>query len=849
MIRATSLKRRIVVQFLALLLPLLSLLAVQIASEWRRNESVRAQAEIHSQAGSLRDAYRGFVDGAADAVDSGALTHSRLGKLREAAGYAHTLAPLDGGLAQRLDRLHDAIASDLGIANLERSREAIAQTRREVESIYLSTDAALERTINESLQQSARISGTVALGALILLAVAALFVRQMIRGLTEPLEVAVRVAQRIGSGERVAAEDFRARADIDQLLASLLRMSVSLDHYRDESARHRRILEEKVAQLDRSRQSLAEAQRLAQLGNWSWAVDDALPQWSDEMFGVLGIARDARPGWRRLLRAFAPEQRAELRAELARLRAAPRRFTLEQRIESRGGGARIVVHQGGSEADASGRVVRLFGSVQDISDRKRAEDQIRRLALFDSLTRLPNRRCFKEHVRHAIERAQRSRGALAVMFIDLDRFKQINDTLGHGVGDELLREVADRLRACVRASDAIGRDSVWADDLDDAAPDTGHVVARLGGDEFTVLLANMPQEADVGRVARRIAAQIAEPISIAGYELFVTASIGIAQFPDHGADVDHLLRHADAAMYEAKRLGKNQFRFFTEELHAASFEKLTLEKELRRAIERDQLVLHYQPKVDAQTLAINGVEALIRWQHPEWGLVPPSRFIPVAEEAGLIVAIGDWVLSAACRQVAAWRDAGLPPVTVAVNLASPSFRVPNLARQIGAELARWRLSPASLVIEVTESLLMHDVEAAIAVLHELRALGVRLAIDDFGTGYSSLSYLMRFPIDQLKVDQSFVRHLEQSREHAAIAKAVISLGRALEIETVAEGVETAAQAARLIAMRCSTLQGYWFARPMPPDGVTQLLRLPAPFAERSAAMRAAAAPQVMDTVI
>ncbi|HET9976472.1 MAG TPA: PAS domain-containing protein, partial [Burkholderiaceae bacterium] len=394
MIRATSLKRRIVIQFLALLLPVLSLLAVQIATEWRRNESVRAQVEIHSHAGALRDAYRSFVDGAADAVDSGTLTRSRLGKLREAAGYAHALAPFDAGLAQRLDRLHDAIAVDLGIANLERSREAIAQTRREVESLYLSTDDVLERTITASLHESARISGAVALGALVVLAVAALFVRQMIRGLTEPLEIAVRVAQRIGAGERVAAADFRARADIDQLLASLLRMSVSLDHYRDEAARHRRILEEKVDQLDRSRQSLAEAQRLAQLGNWSWAVDDALPQWSDEMFGVLGIARGVRPGWRQLLRAFAPEQRAELRAEFARLRAAPRRFSIEHRIVSPGGGVRIVVHQGGSEADASGRVVRLFGSVQDISDRKRVEDQIRKLALFDSLTRLPNRRCF-----------------------------------------------------------------------------------------------------------------------------------------------------------------------------------------------------------------------------------------------------------------------------------------------------------------------------------------------------------------------------------------------------------------------------------------------------------------------
>ncbi len=843
MIKVTSLKRRIVVQFLVLLLPVLALLALQTLSELRRNAVVRAGVEAHNKAASLRDAYRSFTDGAADAVDSGALATSRIDALRHAAEHARALAALDAAHApapafvDRLTQLHASLAVDAGIDNLQRWRAAVITLRKQVEALYGDTERRLDQAIADALDQSAFVIRAVVLGALLVLGVAALFVMQMIRGLTEPLEVAVLVANRISAGTPVAASDFQARADIDNLLASLQRMSGSLDRYRDDSTRQRLGLEEKVEQLNRSQRSLAEAQRLARLGNWSWSLDQPRPYWSEEMYRVLGIEASGRASWRRFLGAIASQERNQVRAEFALLRSAPRRFAVEHRIAHPQGGTCIVVHQGGSEVDASGRVTRLFGSVQDITERKQAEDQIRKLALFDPLTQLPNRRHFKEHVRLAIERAQRSKVPLAVMFVDLDRFKRINETLGHGVGDELLREAADRISECVRGEDLVGHDSDWIDNLDGVSPAEVRLVARQGGDEFTVLLSNLRQHSDAARVAQRITQRIAEPIMVGGNELFVTASIGIAVYPDDGSSVDHLLRHADAAMYEAKRKGKNTFQFFTGELHAAAFEKLKIEKDLRRAIERNQFVLHYQPKVDTRSGAITGVEALIRWQHPEWGLVAPGRFIPVAEEAGLIVAVGDWVLSAACQQLALWREAGRSEISMAINLASPSFHRPMLARQIGAELERWRLPPASLVIEVTESMLMQDVEVALPILHALRKLGVHLAIDDFGTGYSSLSYLQRFPISQLKVDQSFVRHLVDSRDHAAIAKAVISLGHSLNLETVAEGVETAAQAAILARLGCTMMQGYYFARPAAAADITQLLRSGAPFPGQMASMK------------
>lgn len=837
MIKATSLKRRIIAQFLVLLLPMLAVLAFQTISELQRNAGVQRAVEAHQFAASLRDAYRRFADGAADAIDLGTLARPRVDALLEAAGHAKELAKLDAGqltladFGAALSRLHSSLTADPGVDNLNRWREAIVQARQRVDEVYAYNEKALDRLITDSLVQAARSRHLVIAAVLLVLGALIWFVRQMIRGLTEPLEVAVRVANRITEGERVAAADFRCAADIDNLLASLQRMNDSLDRYRDEAARQRRGLEEKIEQLATSQRSLAEAQQLAHLGNWNWEPELSAAHWSDQMHRLVGGALSAaQPTWRRFLRAVPPAERDELRARFVELRAAPRAFSIEHRIVDVRGEERIVVHQGYSEADASGRVVRLIGSVQDITERKHA--------LHDPLTRLPNRRFFTEHLRKAVERAKRNNAIAAVMFIDLDRFKRINDTLGHDVGDELLCEAAERIVHCVRGRDTVARNSDWAPGLDPAASAERRMVARLGGDEFTVLLSDLNDGADAGRVARRVTSRLAEAFVIRGNELFVTASVGIAVFPQDGDNVDQLLSHADAAMYEAKRKGKNTFQFFTRELHAAGFDKLMVEKELRHAIEREQFVLHYQPKVDAASGAIVGVEALIRWGHPDWGLLPPARFVPLAEELGLIVPVGDWVLESACRQASEWRRAAQADVPVAINLASPSLRKPKLVRDVASALRRHGLPASCLVIEVTESLLMQEFEGTQRTLRGLRELGVRLAIDDFGTGYSSLSHLQHLPVDQLKIDRSFVSHVVDSSNHAAIVRAVVTLGRSIGLETIAEGVETAAQAGALIGLRCPMMQGYLFSVPLPADAMASLLRSPAPFRRQLSELQA-----------
>ena len=585
--RVTSLKWRIVVQFAVLLLPMVALLAFQTANAVHRDAELHQRVEAHGKAGALRDSYRAFLDGVTDAVDSGSPAQARAGKLREAAAHARGLFEFDTSqlptraLATFLDELHGAVSADPGIADLQRRREQVTRARQQIDALYVDTERTLNASIASALEESSRNTRVVIVATLLISCLAAAFVVQMIRGLTEPLEVAVRVARRITKGEAVSAADFKARSDIDNLLGSLWRMSGSLDRYRKNAQRQRHGLEQKIVQLNESQRSLAEAQQLAHLGNWSWEPQRDSAHWSDEMYRILGLEPGSiRPSWHRFLAKIVPAGRDELRAELALLRAGPRRFAIEHRIVHPQTGERIVMHQGASEVDAEGRVVRLFGSIQDITERKEAEDRIRelgRLALFDPLTRLPNRVFFKEHVRNAIERARCAGSTVVVMFIDLDRFKRVNDALGHGVGDELLRQAAERLLECVRGADVVSRESVWADSIDEAVSAERRVVARLGGDEFTVLMADVKQSTDAARVARRMTANIAQPFIIDGNELFVTASIGIAVYPADGDSADHLLRHADAAMYEAKRRGRNNFQFFTGELHAAALAKLETE--------------------------------------------------------------------------------------------------------------------------------------------------------------------------------------------------------------------------------------------------------------------------------
>jgi diguanylate cyclase (GGDEF)-like protein len=441
-----------------------------------------------------------------------------------------------------------------------------------------------------------------------------------------------------------------------------------------------------------------------------------------------------------------------------------------------------------------------------VDEKTRADERIEYLASHDSLTGLPNREMFNELLRYAISAAQRYQRRFAVLFIDLDRFKVINDSLGHDAGDVLLVEVASRLRGALRSSD---------------------VVARLGGDEFVVILEETAERDDVERIALNLLSVLSEPLQLIGHECHTTASIGIAMYPSDGSDAQTLTKNADMAMYLTKEDGKNGVRFFNKEVRTQSIERLTLETALRRALDRNQFALHYQPKVDMTTGQITGVEALLRWTHPELGVLPPSQFIPLAEETGLIVPIGRWVLKEACAQNMDWQRRGLRPVSMAVNLSPRQFGDEHLLGDIDEALAASGMSPVLLQLEVTESMVMRNVSRAVKVLDAIQSRGIRLAIDDFGTGYSSMSLMKQFPIDTIKIDRSFVRDLPKDSEDQAIAQAIISMGKALGMTVIAEGVETVEQEAFLRNHACDEMQGYLFSKPVPPQQLAELLR-PAP---------------------
>jgi len=435
-----------------------------------------------------------------------------------------------------------------------------------------------------------------------------------------------------------------------------------------------------------------------------------------------------------------------------------------------------------------------------------ANAQLQHFATHDALTCLPNRLLLIDRLHQAIAQAQRTQHRFAVLVLDLDRFKSINDSLGHLAGDELLRQVAQRLNAQLRRCDTL---------------------ARLGGDEFVLLLDEVvnPQSAVVA--AQRVLTSIAAPIKLAGLDIQTSTSIGISMYPDDGTDVETLLQHADVAMYHAKRNGGGGYEFFAPQIDTLGRGRLELENGLRRALAERQFLLHYQPKVDMRTGKIDAVEALIRWRHPERGLILPASFIPVAEETGLIVPIGEWVLREACRQVAAWQAAGLRPMRVAVNLSAAQFRQQTLTEVVRSALADARLSASYLEVELTESAVMQDAEASIQILRDLSEVGVRIAIDDFGTGYSSLSYLRRLPLDSLKIDRTFIREITSSRDDAEIVRAIVSLAHSLRLEVVAEGVETTEQLTFLRGLACDHYQGYLCSAPLSNNDFVAMLRAPA----------------------
>ncbi|MCE5333620.1 MAG: EAL domain-containing protein, partial [Desulfobacteraceae bacterium] len=443
--------------------------------------------------------------------------------------------------------------------------------------------------------------------------------------------------------------------------------------------------------------------------------------------------------------------------------------------------------------------------VRDITERKRTEERVIRLAYHDTLTGLLNRHSFKDHLAQAVAQAQRYGRYVATIFLDLDRFKRINDTLGYQIGDLLLQGVGERIQECVRKSDKAARH----------ISGQPNPVSRLGGDEFTILLPEIKQVQDTARVAKRILDAIARPFTIAGHEIFITGSIGITVYPLDGDDPDVLLKNADAAMYSAKEQGRNTFQFYSESMNASSFKRLALENSLRKALDREEFAVHYQPQVDIRSGRIVGMEALLRWKHPELGLVPPGDFIPLAEETGLIVSIGEWVLCAACVYNKALQNMGYPGKRVAVNISSLQFRPQSLVKTVTKALKVSGLDPSCLELELTESAIMKNMEESSKILHELKAMGLRVAIDDFGTGYSSLAYLKRFPLDILKIDRSFIQNIPEDQDNAAIAAAIIAMAHSINLKVIAEGVETEEQLAFLRKQRCDEVQGYLFSPALP----------------------------------
>ena len=496
-------------------------------------------------------------------------------------------------------------------------------------------------------------------------------------------------------------------------------------------------------------------------------------------------------------------------------------IALEYRFRHADGDYRWVSDRVKLVLDANGKPKERVGCWIDVTEQRRAEETIRNLAYFDGLTGLPNRVLMRELLGRALAAAERHQRSLAVLFVDLDQFKRINDTLGHDMGDLLLQEVARRLVSCIRRSDAIFSEGDVGN-----LPQAGReeAISRLGGDEFVLILSEISSSEDAANVARRIAVALSQPIRLGHDEVIITASIGISVYPYDATSAETLLKHADAAMYHAKEQGRNSYRFFTEALNERTARRFTIESNLRRALDRGEFVLFYQPRIDIRSQRVVGMEALLRWRRPQEGLLLPGEFIPVAEENGLIVPIGEWVLQEACRQAAAWRKSGLTPLTMSINLSAGQFKRGRLVERICGALEETGLPAEFLELELTESMLIEDTDLSAMLLARFREIGVKITIDDFGTGYSSLSYLKRFALTALKVDRSLVRDLATDANDSVIVSAAIALAHNLRLRVVAEGVENEIQAGILRSQGCDEAQGYLFSPPLDADNFECWLR-------------------------
>lgn len=519
---------------------------------------------------------------------------------------------------------------------------------------------------------------------------------------------------------------------------------------------------------------------------------------------ILGYEEDEMPNtlesWQSIIHPEDIVETMEIRSKyLSRMIPS---YEHEYRLRAKTGEYRWIASRGKAVWDEHGNPVRMIGSHKDITNQKLAEEKIYRLAYYDSLTDLPNRVVFDESLSTVLEEAKAKREMTALLYLDLDNFKMVNDTLGHIFGDLLLKNVGELLKRCL---------------------DERGIVARVGGDEFCILLSSINSKEEVIPVVEKVLAAFQNPWILDDREFYITTSIGIAAYPLDGEDRHTLLRNADTAMYGAKDYGKNNYRFYTVDMNKKIVEKLEMSNSLRRALERKELLLYYQPQVDLEKGKIVGVEALVRWNHPIWGMVSPVKFIPIAEETGMIMAIGEWVLREACSQSKKWREAGYPSIGFGVNLSAQQFQQQDLVEMIHSIILENELEPQHLELEITESLAMKDLEHTVDILKRLRSLGIKIALDDFGTGYSSLNYLKQLPIDTLKIDKSFVNDITMGSNEEAIAKSLITLAHSMSLIVTAEGIETKDQYMFLQEQCCDKAQGYLFSKPLPPDALERLL--------------------------
>lgn len=571
-----------------------------------------------------------------------------------------------------------------------------------------------------------------------------------------------------------------------------------------------------LEKLKQSETRLVDAQKIANLGSWEMDLDSGDVYWSQEVYAIFGM----EPGNGAIshdvfMNAVHPEEKDAVAALLEKAFSAEDNFNIECRILAQNGRSRTILTKARITRDESNKATWAVGFIQDITERKEVEEKIRLLAYYDTLTGLPNRILFHDYFSHAVAFATRTKTQIGILFVDLDRFKLINDTLGHTVGDKVLKDVAKRLDAGIRKYDYIARERVADIDAE---------VARFAGDEFIVLLKNVRDHFDAAKVAQRIQDSLTMPYIIDGTEIIITPSIGISLYPVDGEKLEDLIKYADIAMYHAKELGRNNFQFYSRSLDTTAKDHLILEGQLRNAIRRDELFVCYQPIIKVPSFKISGIEAVVRWRHPERGILSAASFVPMAEETGLITEIDEWVLFTVCKQIKVWQDRADQSWMVTVNVSGRNFKKRTLVETVGRALHSSGIDPRWLKLEITEGVLIDKDGYVVSALNSIKEMGIRLALDDFGTGYSSLGYLRKFPLDILKIDKSFVKDLLVDPDCVSITTAIIALARSLKLDIIAEGVETKEQMELLLETGCEKQQGNYFSPPLSLNDLEEFVR-------------------------